>query len=163
MGKWTVPTVIKQLNTGKITLKFLSSVRDMLAQENNNLADFIKSNGFELLLPIPDATEIKGKKFLSTFDFFDNSLNLLGKNDHLKLSIVDMITMVALKPVGIKYLIENPIHLYRIGSWTDSQLDELKEMVYSLFAVLPFICGKLSLKYFVLIFLLLTCSRERPS
>lgn len=61
MGKWTVPTVIKQLNTGKITLKFLSSVRDLLAQEGNNLADFIKSNGFELLLPIPDAPDAKGK------------------------------------------------------------------------------------------------------
>lgn len=52
-----------------------------------------------------------------------------------------MITMVALKPVGVKYLVENPIHLYRIGSWTDSQLDELKEMIYSIFAVLPFVAG----------------------
>lgn len=73
MGKWTVPTVIKQLNTGKITLKFLSSVRDLLAQDGNNLADFIKSNGFELLLPIPDAPDAKGNLFFcNIFGFLNN-------------------------------------------------------------------------------------------
>lgn len=60
MGKWSVPTVIKQLNTGKITLKFLSSTRDMLTQPGNNLADFIKLNGFDILTAIPESPENKG-------------------------------------------------------------------------------------------------------
>jgi hypothetical protein len=175
MGKWTVPTIIKQLNTGKITLKFLSSTRDTLTQ-GNNLADFIKANGFDLLMPIPDSADYRGMLCLEN-SLFDSYLCVLflflpcgnfrfhllrvlllalshttGKNESLKLSIVDMIIYVAQQPVGNRHLLENPIILYRIGSWSESQSDELKELIYSLFAILPFLAGMFLMRIFLFLF-----------
>lgn len=53
-SKYTVPTLIKQLKTGKVTAKFLQTLQALLASSNDECEAFIKAEGFETLVAIPD-------------------------------------------------------------------------------------------------------------
>eukprot|EP01125_Pyxidicula_operculata_P018020 TRINITY_DN637_c0_g2_i1.p1 TRINITY_DN637_c0_g2~~TRINITY_DN637_c0_g2_i1.p1 ORF type:complete len:1597 (+),score=727.61 TRINITY_DN637_c0_g2_i1:180-4970(+) len=119
--KWTVPSVIKQFKTGKLTMKFLASVKELLKTGTAELDEFVKSNGFETLIDLPDHNDYKHKQ------------------NAIKLSIVDALCMFINDPVVYENVLDEPNMLNTVVCWANNGLSELKALIYYLLSILPFL------------------------
>lgn len=131
-SKWTVAGVIKQLKTGKITLKFLSTVSDVL-KTKENVEKFVAGNGFGMLVELPEKNDYKHKQ------------------DAIKAAIVECLRSNLSGPKVLEHVAERPDVLTTIVSWANTTVAELKALIFYLLAILPYCTDdtQLSLQVYV--------------
>jgi len=119
-SKWSVSTVLKQFKTGKLTLKFLATVKELL-REPSDLAKFTIEKGFQELIGLPQKNDYE------------------KKTEAIKLSIVDLVSSFAKEDVLYKEICTDPVILAQMVLWADVPGSELKANIYTLFAVIPLV------------------------
>lgn len=118
-SKWTVAGAVKQLKTGKITLKFIMDISTIL-KVKENAEKFVAGNGYEMLV---DITE-KGEN--------------LKQVDNIKAAIVfGLWSNLGIQKV-YEHLAERSIILNTITCWAHSAALELKRFIYYFLAAFPF-------------------------
>jgi len=121
-SKWSVVTVLKQFKTGKLTLKFLATVKELL-READDLKKFTAEKGFQELIGLPQKNDYE------------------KKNEAIRLSIVDILSTFAKEPIVYKEIVTDPVILAQIILWSDVPGSELKANIYTLLAVIPMLAG----------------------
>lgn len=85
-SKYTVPTLLKQLKTGKVTGKLLVTLQQLLASSNDDCEAFIKADGFETLVALPDVRT----HFLLALMWLQGN-DYKEKTDEIKTEIINII------------------------------------------------------------------------
>lgn len=84
-SKYTVPTLVKQLKTGKVTAKLLVTLQTLLASSNDECEAFIKAEGYETLIPIPDVSALETELTLQKENDYKE------KADEIRIEIINIV------------------------------------------------------------------------
>lgn len=130
-SKWTVPTVMKQLKTGKLTIKFLEAVRELLEGNETEINAFVKADGFEELLAIPDKPTD------------EKSSDKLDMNE-IRIQIVWIVAAtIGTYSVSERFLDINSAQLIqRIIWWSKPPVPELRTLIFNFCTAAPFLFNK---------------------